>query len=48
MLNRFEHHTHDGIDIMRWRSIFHILNAKFSCNGRTHLIYVQPYAFYLG
>ena len=47
VLYRFKHYTNNRIDIMRWRGIFHVLNAKLSGNGRTNLINVQPYAFYL-
>ena len=39
--------ANNRIDIMRWRGVFHVFNAKLSCNGRTNLIHIQTYAFNL-
>ena len=47
MLHRIEHDTHNRIDIVRRCSIFHIFNSKFSGNGRTNLVNVEPYSFNL-
>ena len=47
ILYSFQHNTHNRINIVRRCSIFHVLNPKFSGNGRTNLINVQSYAFYL-
>ena len=47
MLDCFEHDTHNRIDIVRRRSIFHVLNPKLSGNGRANLLHVQSDAFNL-
>ena len=46
MLYSFEHYVDNRVNIVRWCSVFYVLNPKFSCYGRTDLIHVEADAFY--